>query len=77
MIEDSKKKRDDFLKKLYKNGSILKENTSISKLNRMSRSKTPKQIAVVQNKYETILPRSRSKTPKLDPFKSNTPKPQR
>lgn len=77
MIEDSKKKRDDFLKKLYKNGSLLKENMSVSKLNRISRSKTPKHINIVHNKYETLLPRSRSKTPILDPFKSNTPKTQR
>ena len=47
MVEDSRKKREDFLDKLTSNTSLLKGTRSKSKLNRMSRSRTPKHIPYV------------------------------
>jgi hypothetical protein len=74
IIEDSRKKREDFLKKLGGSYLDLKEDKSITKLHKANKSKTPKHLPSPRERYDTIEVRSRSKTPKFDSNRSITPR---
>lgn len=74
IIEDSRKKREDFLKKLGGSYLELKADKSMAKLNRNNKSKTPRHTPTNRERYDTIEVRSRSKTPNFDNPRSITPR---